>query len=421
MNKCPITQTLVDPQIQECPYEYYSAMHADEPVHYDEGADTYLITSYDLVAEAAKDVETFSSEMDLRREGGGPSSDKSDELFKRDGYLVEDVLTQVDPPRHTIFRNMVNMLFVGPVANKMESYIEAHVDTLIDSFIENGEVEFFSQFAIPLPLDLIADQLGVPREDKLKFKAWTDAIIETLGIMLTEERKLECTALIIEFQNYFVEKMEEKRDQPSDDIISTIAVARNEEEKREFTVEERLALIQQILVAGNETTRNHLAKSMMFLSEYPEVQTKLRDDPSLIKNFIEETLRLESPVQGMFRKTTKDIEFGGTHIPSGSKVLLMYAAANRDPEHFPNPDQLDISRKNAKRHLAFASGPHACIGAMLARKEIHVAIRQILRRLDNIALKDDHPPIRHKPNLILRGMDGELNLTFTQHHNQASG
>jgi len=413
MSDCPLQkQSLLDPNILECPYEYYREMQTQDPVHYDAGADTYLVLRYDLVAQAAKDVEIFSSEMDLRREGIGPSSVKSDALFKRDGYLVEDVLTQVDPPRHTQFRNMVSRLFVGPVANKMETYIESHVDTLIDGFIDDGEVEFFNQFAVPLPLDLIADQLGVPREDKAQFKVWTDAIIETLGIMLTEERKLECTALIIEFQHYFVKKMLEKRAQPENDIISTIAAARLEDEGRDLTTEERLALIQQILVAGNETTRNHLAKSMVFLCQNPNVQGQLRQNPSLIKNFIEETLRLESPVQGLFRKTTRDVEFGGTFMPAGSKVLLMYGAANRDPDQFENPEELDISRKNAKLHLAFGAGPHACIGAMLARKEIQVSLRQILKRLNTIELKDDDTPIRHRPNLILRGMDGELHLTF---------
>ncbi|MFK7843174.1 MAG: cytochrome P450 [Sphingorhabdus sp.] len=405
-------QTLLDPNTLECPYDYYRAMQNNEPVHYDAGADTYLVTRYDLIVQAAKDFETFSSDMDLRREGIGPSNVKSDALFKRDGYLVEDVLTQVDPPRHTQFRSMVSRLFVGPVANKMEAYIEAHVDTLIDGFIDDGEVEFFRQFAVPLPLDLIADQLGVPREDKAQFKVWTDAIIETLGVMLTEERKLQCTALIIDFQHYFVQKMVEKRAQPENDIISTIATARLDDEDRDLTTEERLALIQQILVAGNETTRNHLAKSMVLLCQNSETQVQLREEPSLIKNFIEETLRLESPVQGLFRKTTKDVEFGGTFMPAGSKVLLMYGAANRDPKQFEDPEELDVFRKNSRLHLAFGAGPHACIGAMLARKEIEVTLRQILKRLQSIELKDSHSPIRHRPNLILRGMDGELTLTF---------
>ncbi|MFK8016338.1 MAG: cytochrome P450 [Gammaproteobacteria bacterium] len=409
-----VTETIFDPQIQECPYAYYSRMHTLDPVHYDEQADTYLVTTHELITQAAADFEVFSSAFDLRREAGGPDSASSDELFRTKGYLVEDVLTQVDPPRHTAFRNMVKPLFIGPVANSMESFIERHVDELLDGFIEKESVEFFSEFATPLPLDMISDQLGVPRKDIGKFKVWTDAIIETLGIMLSEERKQECTQRIIEFQHYFVAIMEQKRANPSDDIISFIASARLDHEDRELTVEERLALIQQLLVAGNETTRNHLAKIMVLLIQNPEQQETLRNRPDLIKNFVEESLRIESPVQGIFRKTTRDVTLGGTCIPKDAKVLLMYGAGNRDNTMFADAAKLDINRVNAKRHLAFGSGPHACIGSMLARKELQVSIRQILKRMKDIRFASADQKLSHKPNLILRALDGELNLRFTK-------
>lgn len=410
--RCPLAHSVFDPAVQNDPYRYYAEMHARDPVHYDPAADLWLVTSHALIMQAARDPAVFSSEIDMRTDVAGPDTSGSEALLAREGWIVRDVLTQADPPRHTMFRKLVDRLFTGPVAKRMEAYIEAHVDELIDGFASAGEVEFMRQFAIPLPLDVIADQLGVPRADNDRFKAWTDAIIATLGIMITPGRKLECTRHIIAFQHYFVEKMAEKRAAPAQDIISAIARARLEQEDRELTVEERLALIQQLLVAGNETTRNHLAKCMVLLAGDPALQARLSAEPSRIPAFVEESLRLESPVQGIFRQTTCEVTLGEARLPAGAKLLLMYGAGNRDPEKFPEPARLDVERANANRHLAFGYGIHGCIGAMLARKELEVAIRQLLTRLGEISLAPGQKPPTHKPNIILRGIEGELRLVF---------
>jgi cytochrome P450 len=404
--------SIIDRNVQQCPFPYYRLMHELDPVHYDAKADLYLVTRHDLLIEAARNVEIFSSEIDMRTDVGGPDTTNSDALFREKGWLVADVLSQVDPPRHTQFRAIVERLFTGPIVKRMETYIEAEVDRLIDAFIDTGEVDFYRQFAVPLPLGLIADQLGVPREDMEKFELWSGAIVETLGIMLSEERKLECTRLIIEFQHYFVNKMAERRESPQEDIISLIATARLDGEGPDLTTEERLALIQQLLVAGNETTRHHLAKCMLLLIHHPDQQALLRQDPSLIAGFVEESLRLEAPTQGLFRRVTRDYDLGGTVLPAGAKVMLLYGAANRDPSMFPQPNELDVTRDNARRHVAFGYGIHVCIGAMLARKELQVAYRRVLARMKNFALAEDHGPIEHLPSLILRSLK-ELRITFT--------
>ena len=404
--------SIIDRNVQQCPFPYYHLMHELDPVHYDAKADLYLVTRHDLLIEAARTVEVFSSEIDMRTDVGGPDTTKSDALFREKGWLVDDVLSQVDPPRHTKFRAIVERLFTVPVVKRIETYIEEQVDRLIDAFIDTGEVDFYRQFAVPLPLGLIADQLGVPREDMEKFELWSGAIVETLGIMLSEERKLECTRLIIEFQHYFVKKMAERRGNPYEDIISLIATARLDGEDRDLTTEERLALIQQLLVAGNETTRHHLAKCMLLLIHHPDQEARLRQDPSLIPGFVEESLRIESPTQGLFRRVTRDYDLGGTVLPAGAKVMLLYGAANRDPGMFPEPDELDVTRVNARRHVAFGYGIHVCIGAMLARKELQIAYRRILARMRNFALAEDHGPIEHLPSLILRSLN-ELRITFT--------
>lgn len=400
--------TLFDPAVQADPYGYYALMHESHAVHYDRPADLYLVAHHDLLQEAAAKPAVFSSEIDMRTDVGGPDTTESEALFKERGWVVRDVLSQADPPRHTQFRGIVERLFTGPIVRKMHADIEQRVDDLIDGFWDRGKVDFLAEFAVPLPLGVIADQLGVPRNDMALFKTWSDAIIDTLGIMLSAERRLECTHQIIEFQHYFVDVMESRRHSPREDIISLIAQA--ELDDRALTTEERLALVQQILVAGNETTRNHLAKCALLLAQHPKLQQRVRSEPTLTGNFVEETLRLESPVQGLFRRVTQETRLGDTVLPEGAKVMLVFGAANRDPEAFPQPGELDVERKNARRHVAFSHGIHSCIGAMLARSELRVSVTRLLERLNNIALQKDFEP-EHAPSVILRGLTA-LHLTF---------
>ncbi|MEQ9111890.1 MAG: cytochrome P450 [Rhodospirillaceae bacterium] len=402
--------TIADPTVQQCPYPYYKAMHDQEAVHYDAQTDLWMIADYDLAVEALTNWEVFSSEIDMRTDVGGPDTSESDALFEKDGYVVKDVLSQVDPPSHTFYRKLVDRTFTGPIVRRMEDYLTHHTEQLIDGFIDQGRCDFFKEFAVPLPLGVIADQLGAPQSDLDKFKTWTDAIIETLGIMLTPERKLECTRLIIEYQHYFVDRIAEKKKNPGTDILSEL-VSATHEDGTALSTEELLALIQQLLVAGNETTRNHLAKSILLLIENPDQQKLLRDDLSLVPNFVEESLRLESPVQGLFRTATQDTKLGGYDIPKGAKIYVAYGAANRDDKKFSDAAKLDVTRKNANRHLAFSHGIHRCIGQMLARKELEVAITALLRRLDNIALDPSQPAPEHAPSFILRGLT-TLHITF---------
>lgn len=402
--------TIADPTVQQCPYPYYKAMHDQEAVHYDAKTDLWMIADYDLAVEALTNWEVFSSEIDMRTDVGGPDTSESDALFEKDGYVVNDVLSQVDPPSHTFYRKLVDRTFTGPIVRRMEDYLTDHTEKLIDGFIDKGHCDFFTAFAVPLPLGVIADQLGAPQSDIGKFKIWTDAIIETLGIMLTPERKLECTRLIIDYQHYFVDRIAEKKANPGTDILSELVVATHEDGKP-LSTEDLLAVIQQLLVAGNETTRNHLAKSLLLLIEHPDQQQMLRDDLSLVHNFVEESLRLESPVQGLFRTATQDTVLGQYKIPKGAKIYVAYGAANRDDKKFPDAATLDVTRKNANRHLAFSHGIHRCIGQMLARKELEVAITALLRRLDNIALDPSQPAPEHAPSFILRGLT-TLHITF---------
>jgi cytochrome P450 len=403
--------TIADPAVQSCPYEYYDGLRTQAAVVHDPATDLWIVTGHAALTGIARDWPVFSSEIDMRRDIGGPDSSASDALFTAEGYLVEDVLSQVDPPRHTAYRALVERLFTAPVVARLEAHIEFDAQALIDGFVGAGECDVFSQFAVPLPLSVIADQLGVPKADLPRFQLWTDAIVETLGIMLTPERKLACTRLIIEFQHYFVARLAEKRVVPADDIISGLAAA-TLDDGRSLTTEELLAFIQQLLVAGNETTRHHIARCVQLLGDDQALQARLRADPALIPRFVEETLRLESPVQGLFRVARQAVIIDGIEVPAGAKLFLAFGAANRDPGQFPCPAQLDIDRRNAHTHVAFGSGPHRCVGQMLARKELAIAIKCLLARLPAWRVANQGP-LLHRPNMILRSL-AALQISYAE-------
>ena len=402
--------TIGNPAVQECPYGYYKLMREQEPVHYDPQTDLWMIADYDLAVEVLKNWKTFSSQIDMRTDVGGPDLTESNALFAKDGYTVPDVLTQVDPPRHTFYRSLIDKAFTGPVVKRMDEYLVDHANELIDAFISKGQCDFKEEFAVPLPLGVIADQVGAPRSDIHRFRVWTDAFVETLGIMLSPERRLECTKLIIEYQHYFVDRINEKKTNPQEDLLSGLVAARHED-GQPLTYEEILAILQQLMTAGNETTRNHLVASMKLLIEEPNLQTILRNDAAMVKKFVDESLRLESPTQGLFRIANHDTELGGYNVPKGAKIYLSYGSANRDDKQFPNAYKLDITRHNATKHLAFGYGIHRCIGQALAKKELEIGISTILQRIENIALKPGHPPITHTPSFILRGIE-TLHITF---------
>ena len=228
--------------------------------------------------------------------------------------------------------------------------------------------------------------------------------------MADAEAQKRSAQLILEFQHYFAARLEERRAEPQDDILSDLVHATVEDE-RSLDVAESLSILQQLLVAGNETTSAAITEGVWLLLQHPEQLALVREDPARIPNLVEEVLRLSSPTSNMWRVCTKDTEIEGVEIPAGAICMVRYAAANRDPRKFPDPDRFDITRANAEEHLAFGLGIHFCIGAQLARKEMVVGFRTLLERLDDVRLAPGATP-EHAPNVLLRGLTG-LPIEFT--------
>ncbi len=409
------TLNLLDRDTLECPFPAYRALREQAPVYRIPQTGYFIVTRYDLVMEAVRNTEVFSSQINQGASGSMGAYPEVVELYEREGVPFASTLISADPPVHTRYRNLVNRAFTAGRVRGMQGYIQQIVDELIDDFIDRGEVEFVAEFAIKLPIYIIADQLGVPRRDMQKFKDWSDASIP-IGLDIGADAELARMKLVIEFQRYFLERIEERRREPQDDILSDLVNARLEEEGnpdgRPLNGSELLSIIQQLLVAGNETTTNAFAAGMVLLLDNPDQLAQLKSgDDKLMRTFCEEVLRLESPVAGLFRVTTRDTVLGGHEIPAGSLVNLRWAAANRDEKVFTDPDALDVCRRNAGAQIAFGVGVHFCVGAMLAREEMFLGFRTLLRRLANIRLVDGQEPLEHHANFILRGLK-QLRLAF---------
>jgi cytochrome P450 len=395
--------SFLDPAVMQNPFPMYQWAIANSPVmQVPLGPITmYLVTSFDLVSDATMRVEEFSNGFTAAL-SGAMSMDPEVTAILDDGWPQMDTLLTADPPTHTRFRKLVNLAFSMPKVNAMEGSIRAKVNALIDRFIDNGECEFVSEFSVALPVQVICEQLGFDLSEQANVKRWSDAFADRLGHMISKERELECAREVVEFQHAVKVKIDERRAAATGDLLSDLVHARIEGETP-LNDAEILSIAQQLMVAGNETTTHSLAGGIVQLAQNPGEVDKLRADPKLIGNLVEEILRTETPTAGMWRVATRDTELGGVAIPKGAMLMLRYAAANRDPARFPDPDAFDVSRSNARSHLAFGRGIHMCVGNMLSRKEMAVAYEEILRRMDNIRLKEG-AVLQVSPNILLRGL-----------------
>ena len=383
------------------PFAAYQQALAHSPVYTVPGAGVTLVMSYALVAEATGRVEDFSNDFSGIL-SGARSSDPEVVAVLDKGWPQVNTLLTADPPVHTRFRKLVNLAFSMKRVDALEDHIRDIVNRLIDGFAARGECEFVREFAMPLPVQLITEQIGIDRTDFATVKRWSDAFADRLGGMISKEREIECAHEVVEFQHAMKAKIDERRASPRDDLLSDLVNAQVEGE-RPLDDAELLSILQQLMVAGNETTTSTLAGGLVQLIRNPGEFAKLKADPSLIPNAVEEMLRTESPTAGLWRVVKRDCELGGVPLKAGSMLMLRFAAANRDPARYEDPDRFDVTRTNARTHLAFGRGIHMCVGNMLSRKEVTVAIQEIVRRLDDLAITDEAALV-YPPNMLLRGL-----------------
>jgi cytochrome P450 len=411
----PASFNLMEDETRECPFPYFNAIRHEQPVYFMEELGAWYVSRYEDVRHVKKHPEIFSNNIFEYGGHRGVERNIAEEYKSEHGWRRVSTLQRTDPPVHSKYRKLINHAFTVSRIRKMTGYVETVVNDLIDQFIDKGEVDLVWEFAIPLPCTVIADQLGVPRDKIWRLKEWSDAMLAPGGGFVDEAAALKCGQLVVEAQKFFAEVMEARRAEPRDDIITDLVQAKVVDEpggpERPLDMFELQDLLDQLLTGGNETTTNAIGSAMMLLLQRPGLMEKMRDDPKLIRNFLEESLRFETPVLHLWRITTQDTELGGASIPKGSMVAIGYASANRDEDVFQDSEVFDIERQKAGAHLAFGSGPHHCPGAALARQEMFSAFTILLHRLENIRLADPGDRFLHVPSSFLRGLE-HLNLKF---------
>jgi cytochrome P450/nitrite reductase/ring-hydroxylating ferredoxin subunit len=404
-DECPYSGTLqgidfdpMAPDQRECPFDLYARARDQMPVFYSDRFDLWIVTRYEDIARILKDPARFSSAQSLAVDSAVPPAVQA-VLDK--GYPPTPTMVTADPPVHTRFRELVSKAFTSRRVALMEPRMREIAHKLVDGFQQEGHADIVRRFAYPFPMEVIAEILGVPSGEMEQFKRWSDDMSARFG-PLPLERNIECARSEVEFQHYFAAKLEERQRKPQRDLLTDLLHARIKGEAP-LNMAEMLSILKQLLIGGNETSTNLIGSMMLLLMNNPDQLESILRDRSLEQNAVEEALRLDSPVQGLFRTATQDVEIGGVRIPKGAHLELLYASGNRDDARFREADRFDIYRRDSGNHMAFGFGIHFCIGAPLARYEGRVALDVLLERLPNIRLASGQP-FEHHPHFFLRGL-----------------
>lgn len=402
--------TPLSPEVLSCPHEYNTRLRAEAPVYKCPHSGIYFISDYETSRAVLRDHETFSNRFSVAMRP--KAVDERVLSIQEQGWPGVDTMLTQDPPAHRRYRGLVNQAFTARRVKTLAPRIEEICNDLIDAFADRGECDFVEAFAVQLPVIVIGEQLGVPDEDIHLIKTWSDAFALQLSGQADTEQQIEVAKIILAYQKYFAEKLEHRREHRRDDIISDVVHARLEGE-RPLDTAESLSILQQLMVAGNQTTTHAIGEGLLLLAQHPDQRELIQRDPELVDNLVEEVLRLSSPTANMWRVATKDTELQGVKVPSGSMLQVRYSSANRDEAEFENSQAFDVTRENLNRQIAFGHGVHMCIGAALARKEMQIGFRVVLERLTDFELMINESELVYPPNVLLRGL-AELPVRFAK-------
>lgn len=390
--------SFADPDIQRCPFHAYTQLRDEQPVYKDPLTGTFILTRHEDVRRALLNVKALRNNTGLTSTTNDVAANA---VFEEKGWLPLDTLVSNDPPNHRVYRTLVDKVFTTARVAALEPRINEIVNDLIDQFADRAEIDFLDAFAIKLPMTVIAEQLGISSDHMDRFKIWSDVSVESTSPVIATERMVEIANIITDMQRYLAAEIASVRSQPNNTLISNLA--NTEVDGRRLDMRELLSVIHQILVAGNETTTTALASGMRLLIEQPELAEQIYNDRAKVNPFVEETLRVLSPVQTLFRRAAEAVEIAGVTIPAGSLVEVRYGAANRDPRQYAAPDEIDLDRPNAAGHLAFGAGIHLCIGNQLARGELRLAFLALTSRLKGFRLTRGEDSYRWVSSYVVHG------------------
>jgi cytochrome P450 len=411
------------------PFPYYEHLRAKCPMVKEDHHDVLMVTGWDEITKIHSETEAFSACNVIT--GPFPSmtmpENPGDDITEwvaehRTEIPFNDQLPSLDPPLHTIQRGLLMKLLTLRSLKESEDRMWDLADRLIDEWIDEGKVSFMRGFAAPFAILVIADLLGVPDEDFNDFKEKLQggghskeehpSGPNTIGSTEGEIAMNPLQWLYGKFAGY----IEDRRANPKDDILTGLANAKFPDGSTP-SVDDVCRIAANLFAAGQETTVRLITAGIKILAENPALQDEVRSNPDITDVFVEETLRIESPIKGDFRLAQKTVEINGTEIPAGTTVMTLYGAANRDPSQFENPTEFRLDRSNVRQHLAFGRGVHTCPGSPLARTEGRIAISRLLQRLNNIQIDaakhgaEGNRDFSYAPTYILRGLN-RLYITF---------
>lgn len=417
-NEAPSLSNLLHPEVRANPYPFYAQLRAQDPVYWDEELGFWVLTRYADIAAVYTD-DRFSRAQGLMSNFRRLA--ESEQRIAEPVYRsFSKTMFYADPPYHTHLRGLMNNAFTPRRVEQMRSYIQRIVDELLDQVQANGHMDVIHDLAYPLPVMVIAELLGLPTNDRARFKGWSDDLFSILGTVRHSPQLMERAAQsLAEMTAYVTELSRARREQPRDDLLSVLLSIVDEDEQLEcphhaqgtltydhgtttqLTQEELVANINILLSTGHETTTHLIGNGLLALLQNPDQMQKLRDQPALVASAIEEMMRYDNPVQITYRSAIEDVEINGKQIHKGDLINSILGSANRDTERYTDPDRFDIIR-NEGRHLNFGLGIHFCIGASLVRLEAEIAFNTVLRRFPNLCLATDSLDWQEHP--VFRGL-----------------
>ncbi len=403
--------TLADPKVMQNPYPYYARLRAEDPVHFDEGIRTWLVTRHEDIVAAARDTDVYSDEMRVSAAIRSPFRAEVDEYMQREGFLVLDPSDsfKIDGELHIRRRKLVAHAFTGPAATAMETRVAAICRDKAAALLGREQVDLVGEYAMPIPILVICDALGLPMDRVDEVSGGADSMVAQVGAGATRAEAYRHCHNVMQLHRFVRQAIEERRLKPGSDLISLLVHARSEDASIPQLTDRELMAISTVAIAGGvDTTRNGIAFALHALATQPGLLARLRESKEQdkdLRRLHEEVLRFYSPVPALPRIAKKETVLGGKTIPEGAFVFLCWASGNRDAQRFAEPDKFDLDRTNTNQHLAFGTGIHFCLGAMLARQEMKCAIREIVNSVESLDLAVSPDQLDLSTSMvILRGL-----------------
>ena len=397
-----VDEDLLEPSLLQDPYPYYQHIRETRPVHWNERWRGWIVSRYEDVYAGLHDARMLADTVTPYFQTRMSAEDR--ERFALTYEVLNSWPVFVDPPKHTHLRKIFARSFTPKTVQTMRGIVQQFVTEFLDGWEGRKQVDLITDFGYLVPANVIATIIGAPREDLDRFHAWSWELNELLhGGVGTPTRMERAQQSIVEFKAYLEGLYEARVQAPRDDMMSWLMeVQRND---GTLTRDDVVYSCMLILNAGHETTQIMIGNTVAALLQSGEWQ-RLQEQPQLVKTAIEECLRYNGPMKGTMRATAEDMTVGGVDIKRGDRVMLLMAAANRDPAQFADPERLDIAR-NPNPHMAFGHGIHFCLGAPLARLEVEISLLEMTRRYPNLQLAS---PVKYEPRILSRAIESPMTL-----------